>query len=86
MATVQPVKYDTLIGSCIFFRNGNKPWIPMVTVYSTPVLWIIKKIFSWFDVFVYLLRLYVPVNNFSVILGRLPGFNLYQAMGMKCFA
>ena len=24
------------------------------------------------------------VNNFSVILGRLPGFNQYLAMGMKC--
>ena len=23
------------------------------------------------------LRIYVPVNNFSVILGRLPGFNQY---------
>ena len=32
------------------------------------------------------LRLYVPVNNFSVILGRLPGFNQYNAMGMKCLA
>ena len=28
--------------------------------------------------------LYVPVNNFSVILGRLPGFYQYLAMGMKC--
>ena len=32
------------------------------------------------------LRLYAPVNNFSVILGRLPGFNQYAAMGMKCLA
>ena len=33
------------------------------------------------------LRLYVPVNNFSVSLGRLPGFNhVYSAMGMKCLA
>ena len=32
------------------------------------------------------LRLYVLVNNFSVIFGRLPGFNQYSAMGMKCLA
>ena len=32
------------------------------------------------------LRLYVAVNNFSVILGQLPGFNQYLAMGMKCLA
>ena len=35
------------------------------------------------DLFV-CLRLYVPVNIFSVILGRLHGFNQYLAMGMKC--
>ena len=32
------------------------------------------------------LRLYVLVNNFSVIFGRFPGFNQYSAMGMKCLA
>ena len=36
------------------------------------------------------LRLYLPVNNFSVILGRLPGCNHYlkqiKAIGMKCLA
>ena len=32
------------------------------------------------------LRLYILVNNFSVILGQLLGFNQYYAMGMKCLA
>ena len=32
------------------------------------------------------LRVYVQVNNFSIILGRLPGFNQYSTMGMKCHA
>ena len=32
------------------------------------------------------LRLYVPVNNFSVMLGRFPGLNQFMAMRMKCLA
>ena len=32
------------------------------------------------------LRLYVPVNNFSVMLGRFPGVNQYKAMKMECLA
>ena len=32
------------------------------------------------------LRLYILVNNFSVILGQLPGFNQHLAIGMKCLA
>ena len=37
--------------------------------------------FFWFG-----LRLYVPVNNFSVMSGHFPGFNQYYAMKMKCLA
>ena len=32
------------------------------------------------------LRLSIPINSFTVILGWLPGFNQYYAMGMKCVA
>ena len=31
----------------------------------------------WFFFCLFVLRLYVLVNNFSAILGRLPGFNQY---------
>ena len=39
----------------------------------------------YFSLFV-CLRLNVLVNNCSVILGRFPGFNQYEAIGMKCLA
>ena len=49
----------------------------------------ISSLINRFSYFYYCFVLFEPlhaVNNFSVILGPLPGFNQYKATGMKCHA